>query len=202
MPSERTDADVIAGSFADPEEFAAIFDRHFVPVHRFLARRAGPDVADELAGEVFRRAFEHRGAYDVARTECLPWLYGIARNALGHHFRGIGRQQRALQRVLLTFDDRDHGNADASFVEEAIEKVDAEALTNRAIAALVGLSEGEREALLLLTWEGLGYSEIAVALEVPVGTVRSRLHRGRRKLREHLGWPEDASSPVVEVNDD
>src|SRR5260370_8978838 len=76
------DANMIKESWAEPERFAAIFDRYFSEVHRYIARRIGPAVADDLAGEVFLTAFAQRRKYDTARGCARPWLYAIAPNLI------------------------------------------------------------------------------------------------------------------------
>jgi RNA polymerase sigma-70 factor (ECF subfamily) len=177
--AQGSDAEVISRSLADPEEFAAIFDRHFARVHRFFAWRAGREVADDLAGEVFRVAFERRSDYDVVRGDCRPWLYGIALNLLRRHQRSQGRHVRAMERASAP-------PPTDGFVDEVVARVDATAMALELAATLQRLTEGERDVLLLVAWEGLTYDEVADALGVPLGTVRSRLHRGRRKVREQI----------------
>jgi RNA polymerase sigma-70 factor, ECF subfamily len=173
-----TDADVITASLAQPVEFGAIFDRHATVLHRYLVRRLGPDDADGIVGEVFRIAFERRHSFDVARETARPWLYGIATNLLAKHRRGEARRLRAVARLAsqrLTAADPATAVVDA---------VDATGLWERVAAAVTALPEPERDALLLHVWEGLSYDEVAAALAVPVGTVRSRINRARRRLRE------------------
>ncbi|OGO52058.1 MAG: RNA polymerase subunit sigma-70 [Chloroflexi bacterium RBG_16_69_14] len=176
----ETDAEVIAASRVEPVRFAAVFDRHYDAVHRYLARRVGGDLADDLAAETFTVALGARGRYDTAHADARPWLFGIATNLLRHHHRAEVRRLRAYARLDREADQEDGlGGVDA--------RLDA-ALAGPAIAeALMSLSAGDRDALLLLAWADLRYEEIAVALRIPVGTVRSRLHRARSRLRELLG---------------
>jgi DNA-binding CsgD family transcriptional regulator len=77
--------------------------------------------------------------------------------------------------------------------DEVAARVDAARRSTRVAALLDSLTEGERDAVLLAAWEGLTYDQLADALGVPVGTVRSRLHRGRRKLRAQLAEPGEES---------
>ena len=93
------DGTVIALSLADGNEFAAIFDRHAAAVHRYLARRIGRTIADDLTGETFLVAFRQRRRYDAAKPDALPWLYGIATNILHRHRRTELRQYRAFART-------------------------------------------------------------------------------------------------------
>ncbi len=179
--SDTTDAEVIGASVAQPHLFATIFDRHVAGIHRFLDRRVGADGADSLTGESFRIAFERRASYHLDRPDCLPWLYGIANNVLRQYRRGESRRMTAQRRI------------ESAVVPEALPheqlagRVDAEAAWPAVQAALGSMRSEERDVILLVAWEHLTYAEVAVALDLPVGTVRSRLHRARRHLREHLG---------------
>jgi RNA polymerase sigma-70 factor (ECF subfamily) len=176
MVVEPSDADVIAASLQDPRRFATVFDRHAATLFRFLVRRVGRDTADELLGDTFRIAFERRATFDVSRSNARPWLYGIASNLVAKHRRTEGRRLRAMARV-----------SPATIVDPADQvatAVDADQLWPCVADHLADLPAGERDALLLYAWEDLSYDEIATALDVPVGTVRSRLNRARTRLRE------------------
>jgi RNA polymerase sigma-70 factor (ECF subfamily) len=173
-----TDAAVIAASLDDPEAFGALFDRHATVLFRYLVRRVGVDEADGMLGELFRIAFEKRATYDLARSNARPWLYGIATNLLARHRRREARRFHAMARVLAQTPPA----ADAA--EGIVDAVDAEELWPRVAQVLGALPEAERDALVLYVWEDLSYDEIAAALDVPVGTVRSRLNRARMTLRE------------------
>jgi DNA-directed RNA polymerase specialized sigma24 family protein len=89
---EITDASLIAASVREPERFAVLFDRHFAAVHRYLQRRLGRDVAEELAAETFVTAFAGRLRYDGSRESARPWLFGIAANLVRHQRRTERRQ--------------------------------------------------------------------------------------------------------------
>jgi RNA polymerase sigma factor (sigma-70 family) len=185
---EETDAAVIARSGADPAAFGVIFDRHAAVLLRFLVRRVGPDAADGLVGECFRIAFEKRSAYDPARPDARPWLYGIASNVLARHRRSEGRRLRATARLAGRRADAGPDGADWSEGDDTADRVatavDARATWMDLADAVAALPDGERDALLLHVWEELSYEEVAAALAIPVGTVRSRLNRARRRLRE------------------
>ena len=172
------DAAVIAASLAQPARFGAIFDRHASVLHRYLVRRIGPDDADTLVGEVFLIAFEKRARYDFDRPTARPWLYGIATNLVAKHHRREARRLRATARLAA----QQAPPADLADGVAAI--VDAADQWPRVADAVAGLAAGERDALLLHVWEGLSYDDVAAALDVPVGTVRSRINRARRRLRE------------------
>jgi RNA polymerase sigma factor (sigma-70 family) len=190
--TEPTDSDAIAASIGDGERFALIFDRHFEAIHGFLHRRVGRDAADELAAETFAEAFRRRDVYDAARADVRPWLFGIAVNLLRHHVRTERRQLLAYART---------GNDPVLHSEtEAVEaRVDADAARRQLALGLASLRTGDRDVLLLYAWADLGYQEISQALRIPIGTVRSRLHRARRRVRELL---EASGQPFVEPLDE
>ncbi len=176
----RTDAQVIAASLHDPEEFAHVYDRHAAAIHRYLLRRLGAEVAEDLTADTFTAAFRSRSRFDATQaTGALPWLYGIASNLGARHRRREVRGLRALARTGI--DPVAH-----SWVEEADQRILARA-SNRPLAqALAELSAGDRDVLLLVAWADLTYAEVAQALRLPLGTVRSRLNRARRKVREAM----------------
>ena len=178
MQSGLSDAAVIVGSLEDGAGFGEIFDRYFVEIDRYLARRVGWVLADEIAAEVFVIAFRSRGRYDAAVSDARPWLYGIAANLARRHWRTERRRLRAYARTGIDPLCEDTGDIDR--------RVDALAAGPALAAALAALRPGEREALLLFAWGDLSYEEIAVASGVPVGTVRSRLSRARGRVRELL----------------
>jgi RNA polymerase sigma-70 factor (ECF subfamily) len=173
MAREATDAEAIRRSLEQPEAFVAVFERHHGAVHRHLRRVVGEGLADELAAEAFARAFRARARFEPHHDSARPWLFGIAANLLREHRRAEVRRLRALERL-----------AGAAPREAAPE---AASLDPALAAALRRLAPRDREALLLHAWAELSYEEVAEALGVPVGTVRSRLHRARRLLREDLG---------------
>jgi DNA-directed RNA polymerase specialized sigma24 family protein len=164
------DASAIAASADDPDEFLVVFDRHFDAVYRYLARRVGAAAAEDLAAEAFAQAFASRARYDAAVADARPWLYGIASRLLRRHWRTEERRLRAYARTGVDpLAGGDSGPSDPAVAR-----------------ALADLSREERDTILLYAWADLGYDEIAQATGVPVGTVRSRLHRARRLMRVAL----------------
>jgi RNA polymerase sigma factor (sigma-70 family) len=172
------DGTVIARSLTDAGEFSAIFDRHFQEMHLFVARRLGSDLADDVAADVFVEAFRCRDRYDVEARDARPWLYGITNNLVRRHRRTEVRRHRAYARHGLDVDtSEDHGVA---------ARVDATNAGVEIATAIARLRARDRDALLLQAWADLSYEQIAVALDIPVGTVRSRLHRARGQLQRAL----------------
>jgi RNA polymerase sigma-70 factor (ECF subfamily) len=184
------DAQIIAASLEEEERFALIFDRHFGAIHRYLHRRVGKELADDLAADTFTQAFDHRRGYDPSRQDAAPWLFGIAANLLRHHRRAERRRLFAYARAGV--DPVSHIDVDAVH-----DRVDAAAASPLVAIALMTLDPGDREALLLLAWADLTYQQIAEALAIPVGTVRSRIHRARRMVRASLnGHGFDMAAPT------
>jgi len=176
--SPPSDAELIGRSLGEPEAFGVIYDRHAATLLRFLGRRVGGKVAEGLVGELFRIAFERRKTFDASRATALPWLYGIGSNLLAKHRRGEARRLRANARIAASLETTDRRAGAAA--------LDARVLFPRVADAIETLPDGEREALLLFAWEDLSYQSMAEALELPIGTVRSRLNRARARLRELL----------------
>jgi RNA polymerase sigma factor (sigma-70 family) len=174
-----SDAHLIQQSWRQPDRFAEVFDRHAATIHRYLARRIGPAVADDLLADTFLAAFEQRQRYDPACVDARPWLYGIATNLLRRHHRSEARQYRAFARTGV--DPVQQGHAEA-----VTARVAAEAAVRTLVAVLAELPARDRDMLLLVAWEQLSYAEVATALDIRLGTVRSRLHRARRRLQAAL----------------
>jgi len=179
------DATVIQLSRREPEHFTVLFRRHAPHIQRYVVRRLGPALShgegvDDIVAETFLLAFRQRDRYDLTRTDARPWLYGIATNLIGRHRRAEIRQYRALART----------GADPvmeSFTDRVDDRVSASDAGRQLAAALARLSAELRDTLLLAAWSDLSYEEVATALGVQVGTVRSRLSRARSKLRQTLG---------------
>lgn len=174
--AEPSDREAIAASLDEPRAFVVVFERHFDAIFRYLRRRVGRDLAEELAAETFTAAFASRRRFDARAWDARPWLYGIAVNLLRHHYRSEERELRAYARSAV----------DPLGFEEPLDRIDAAASEAQVAEALAELAPVEREVLLLFAWADLSYPEIADVLEIPVGTVRSRLNRARRHVRELL----------------
>ena len=179
-----SDAEIIARSLTEPEVFATLFDRHAVAVHRYLGRRVG-ELADDLVSETFLVGFRRRSVYRPEHLEVRPWLIGIATNLVHGHVRSELRRYRALARAAA--EPPRHG-ADPG---DAADRLDAQAMRGPLAGALAGLKARDRDVLLLFAWAQLSYEEIAAVLDIPLGTVRSRLNRARRQTRTALGATHD-----------
>ena len=188
------DAAVIESSWLEPERFAVLFDRHAPHIHRYLARRAGRQVADDLVAETFLAAFAKRDRYDLGYADARPWLYGIATNLVGQHRRDQAHQYQIRQAAPAAPEVAGHADRVAA-------DVTAQAMRPLLDAALAALPAGDRDVLLLIAYEQLTYQEVARALDIPVGTVQSRLHRARIKVRQVLAGT-DAAATYEELTTD
>ena len=175
-----SDAAIIGRSVAVPECFAEIFDRHADGIYRYAARRVGQQAAADVMSEVFLAAFRNRRRYDTGRDDARPWLCGIAINVISQY----QRTQRRYTRVLAAVPGVPAIDVVA---DEALDRVTAAQVRPRIMRVLAELSERDRELILLVAWAELSYEQAAQALGIPLGTVRSRLHRIRVKLRRAAG---------------
>lgn len=179
--AQQTDAQQIESSFTDPEAFTVLFERHAVPLYRYIVTRVGRGDAQDILGETFATAFRSRRAYDLDRSDARAWLFGIATNCARHLWRS---EQRRLTREAAAASVRD---IEEDQSEEAISTVFFHDQSQPIAEALEQLDHDSLDILLLVAGPGFTYEEISFALEIPVGTVRSRLSRARRQLRELLG---------------
>jgi len=174
------DNEVIQRSLVEPAVFAQLFDRHATVVYRYVAQRIGDHGAEDVMSETFLVAFERRTAFDPAVSDARPWLLGIATRLMRKHARVEARAWKGMASDLaaqVTPDLIDHAGA----------RIDAERLSRRLGKALQRLNLVDRDTLLLYAWADLDYASIATAMQVPIGTVRSRLNRARRILRRAAG---------------
>ncbi|MGY2065195.1 RNA polymerase sigma factor [Blastococcus sp. SYSU DS0619] len=163
----------------EPEAFGVLFDRHAEPVRGYCARRTGSlEVADDLVSVVFLEAWRRRADVELLGDSALPWLYGIAHHTLMRRWRTTTRHRRALERLAATEASApDHADDVAGRLDDQRELA-------RLREALRGLRRTDQEVLTLCLWQGLDYESAALALGIPVGTVRSRLSRARARLRD------------------
>ena len=163
-------------------DFEHCFEVNFVAVHHFVARRLGVRLADDLAAETFATAFRRRCSFDPGLGSSRAWLLGIANNLVRQHWRA---EQR-----MLALNSRLEAEPESIGREAGPEAlVAASGLAPRVARALASLPAEQRDVLLLHAWGGLPDEEVAVALGLPAGTVRSRLWRARGALRSQLLGP-------------
>ncbi len=187
MEPSPTDADLLRRSGLEPSAFGALYERHGVAVRRYLARRVGVDESQDLAAEVFIRAFRSRSRYRAERDSALPWLLGLANHVVSEHRRAERRRLALMERLLVEGREITSGPADLG-------------LTLEVLRALRRLRAADRDTLLLLVWGELSRDEAAAALGVPVGTVNSRVARARMRLASDLAPLRQAALPELRVN--
>jgi RNA polymerase sigma factor (sigma-70 family) len=180
--SSDSDADLIGRSTETPEVFGMLFDRHFDAVHRYLARRVGPERADDLVSQTFIVAFERRGSFHHDAVDARPWLFGIATFLLLNERRSEQRLLRVLAMLGSQQDLVEAAPNGGSFIDADL------------AAALLSLEADQRDVLLLHALGELSYDEISAVMSIPIGTVRSRMSRARAHLRAQLDRsPSDAA---------
>lgn len=172
------------------QSFAAAFEAEFAPLYRYLARRVGAATAEDLAAATFEIAYANWDRFERGRP-LRPWLYGIAANLIRRHWRNERRMLRAYART----------GADPVVGEDDwVSRIDARDRGCDLAVVLADLRPQEREILLLHAWANLTDAEIAAALSLPLGTVKSRLHRARQRVRNHIAASGQtaATSPTPE----
>jgi RNA polymerase sigma factor (sigma-70 family) len=155
----------------DAEAFGEIYTRHAGAVHGYcLWRTADPQAAEDAAATVFLEAWRRRDRLDLQTDSAAALLFGIANNVVRGHWRTSRRLGEALVRL------RAASPSDGAGPESAvIARIDASRHVSEAAEAIRSLPRGEREVLALIADRELSYEEAATALDVPIGTVRSRL---------------------------
>lgn len=161
--------------------FVALYEAEVDGVHAFFVRRVSPSLAEELTAETFAAAFASLDHHDPALGSHPAWLMGIALNVLRHHYRSERRRLGAVGRLWghTTRPSDDESGLDEDAV---LGRIVASDDWRGVIEELDGLPPIDRDTLLLYAVGGLSYAEIAALLEVPVGTVRSRINRARSRL--------------------
>jgi RNA polymerase sigma factor (sigma-70 family) len=172
-----SDGEVIRRSVEEPAAFEEIFERHSGSVWRYVRGRVGQTFAEDIVADTFLIAFQRRDIFDPSYDSARPWLLGIANNLIRHRLRDERVRLAAIGKV-----------SDPPAVDESddVSRLDAERMRPLLIDALLSLAPHDRETFLLVALGELTYAEAAVALDIPVGTVRSRMHRIRVLLRERV----------------
>ncbi len=167
---------------AEPADLALLFERHVRPLLRYCACRVGPDAAEDVVAETFLIAHHQKNRFDPDRANALTWLYGIATHVAHRHRRTESRRLALYARAADLI-------VDPGFADQAADRSDAQQARRRIARALARLPARQRDVILLYAVAELEYAEIAAALDIPLGTVQSALHRARTKLRATLVAP-------------
>jgi RNA polymerase sigma-70 factor (ECF subfamily) len=147
---------------------------------RYLARRVGPTLAEDLMAEAFAIAWQRFADYDPTRAAFSTWVFGIAINLLRRHARTEIYQLALFSRT---------GTDPAQALDEGaiVDRLTASEFWPKVAAELAEMDEVDRDVLTLYAWAGMSYTAIAETLEIPVGTVRSRMSRARERLVGRVG---------------
>jgi RNA polymerase sigma factor (sigma-70 family) len=160
-----------------PSSFGTLFERHGRAIYNYCFRRTGDwAAAEDLASVVFLEAWRKRPDIRLQDESLLPWLYGVATNVLRNRSRSLRRYRSALERLPR--------GSEADFADDVAERLDDERQMRSILVAFQALPKRDQDVLALCVWSELSYEQAAVALDVPVGTVRSRLSRARARLRD------------------
>ncbi|MFD2077810.1 RNA polymerase sigma factor [Actinopolymorpha cephalotaxi] len=182
----------------DPSAFGELFERHIDAVYNHCFRRTGSwEAAEDLASVVFLEAWRRRHDVSLSGESILPWLLAVANNVVRNRDRSLRRHRRLLAKLPPAVVAPDPA-------DDAVSRVDDERAMQRVLEVFTRLLPDEQDVLALCVWAGLSYTDAAVALGIPVGTVRSRLSRAREHLRRlagleagagRTGGPAPTSSP-------
>jgi RNA polymerase sigma factor (sigma-70 family) len=171
-----------------------LFDRHGRVVYNFCFRRTGNwSEAEELTSAVFLAAWQKRRTIHLAPDgSLLPWLLGAATNLIRNRSRRVGRFAHALTRL----GGQPHVEPDPA--DDIARRLDDERTVRVLLSRLRRLPRHEQEVVALYAWADLSYQEIAQALGVPIGTVRSRIARARARLASFADASTDLDTPLAE----
>jgi RNA polymerase sigma-70 factor (ECF subfamily) len=186
---ERDDLLLRRSAKGDEDAFTILYRRHQAPLFRFALRMTGsPWAAEEIVQDVFMTLIREPRKFDPDRGALGAFLYGVARNRVMKHLERAPRD--------LSLDETaDSGHAATTLVSERatpIDWVETRERCQRVRAAVLQLPVEFRETVVLCELEELSYEQAAKLLDCPVGTIRSRLHRGRALLMAKLEILRDA----------
>lgn len=189
---EPSDAELWRRAADEPAAFSALFQRHSDAVYNHCFRRtASWSAADDLRSAVFLEAWRRRRDVRLHDESLLPWLLAVANNVVRSRSRSIRRHRQMLERLpanVMALDDPE---------DEVLSRIADEEQMRLVLRAIEQLNTGEQDVLALCVWAKLDYASAAVALGVPVGTVRSRLSRARAHLREASADAQPRSLPLT-----
>ena len=175
-PSDETsDEELLAGVVEGrPSCFESLYVRYGDRVYRFAIMISGSqNQAEDATHDTFVYVIEHASMFDSTRSDsALGWLYGITRNCIRALARGNSKPLFAIEQVLVT--------------RTLAETMGLSCAVTATLSAIVDLDIDQREVVVLCCLQELSYDVVAEILQVPVGTVRSRLSRARQSLRQSL----------------
>jgi RNA polymerase sigma-70 factor, ECF subfamily len=167
---------------SDPRErFEHVYEECYEAVHRYAARRVAPEAVQDVVSDTFLAAWRR---YGELNGEPLPWLLGIARRTAANHRRSRARRDALRERLSSELDPS---------IGQAVNDRDPQVA-----AALATLAERDREALMLVAWDGLEHRVAATVMGCSTGAFTVRVHRARRKLERCLAGAENSPVDVTQ----
>jgi RNA polymerase sigma-70 factor (ECF subfamily) len=166
---------------SDPRgQFERVYQDCYAPVYRYAARRVAPEAVQDVVADTFLTAWRR---YGDLKGEPLPWLLGIARRIAANQRRGGARREALHERLRSERPAGAHGEAAGEDPDLA--------------AALSSLPERDREALMLVAWDGLEHRVAASVMGCSTGAFTVRVHRARGKLERALARADGAPIDVT-----
>lgn len=178
--TDMTDASVITRSRTHPAAFAELFDKYATRIARYAAAKVRACDVQDVVSDTFCIAFDKRDTFDTTYRSALPWLFGIAHNVVRNHTR------RAHRAVPVGTDTLSALDTAQDPTDDTITRLDAKRDIHTIRAALRTLPDTDAEPLILYAVANLSYSQIADTLDLPKGTVKSRINRARKTLETAL----------------
>lgn len=179
-PYGASDGELWDLSRSDGRAFGELFERHADSVYNHCFRRTGSwSRAEDLVSAVFLEAWRKRKDVRLSGDSILPWLIAVSNNVLRNEARTLRRYRRLLSQLPRT-----DGADDVS--SEVDQRLDDEWAMEVVLSRMKDLRIEEQEAIAMCDWAGLSYREAADVLDVPIGTISSRIARAHEHLRNRL----------------
>jgi RNA polymerase sigma-70 factor (ECF subfamily) len=153
-------------------DFEEVFSACYEPVYRYAVRRVAPEAVQDVVSDTFLVAWRRHGEL---RGEPLPWLLGIARRVASTQRRGSARRDALRERLRTEASPASAQTGDGAAGHDP-----------RLALALASLGQRDREALMLVAWDGLDHRTAAAVMGCSTGSLTVRLHRARRRLARAL----------------
>lgn len=183
VAADREEPDAFLWKLAqsgDHEAFGRLFVRHGNRVYTYCFRRTGSwSAAEDAVSVVFMETWRRRSDVRVLEDTLLPWLFAVANNVTRNLDRSMRRYANLVQSTPQPAAVADHA-------DEVASRVDDERQMRLVLTQLAKLGRIDQDVIAMCDWEGVSLQDAAVALGVPLGTVKSRLSRARGRLRELL----------------
>jgi RNA polymerase sigma-70 factor (ECF subfamily) len=183
---QKTDADLVKGCLGgDHGAWEAIVRQHTQRVYNLSYRFTGRfDEAEDLTQEIFLKIYRTLNSYRPESGALVTWMVRVGRNHLIDHYRKFKTERTQTDSLEVEYERIEENPARYASPAEALEKAE---LSDRVHQGLLRISEDLREAVILRDLEEFTYEEIADMLKLPLGTVKSRINRGRAELARILG---------------